>query len=80
LRVGGAAAAQRNRVDEFYLLSRNSQRNEENRLLRMVVHTYGGALHLQALTANDAAPIAGIPEARFMNVCDGSVRPKENLT
>src|SRR5437016_5293567 len=22
--------------------------------------------------------MAGIPEARFMNVCDGSVRPKEN--
>jgi hypothetical protein len=34
----------------------------------MIVHTYGGALHLQALTRHRRGSFAGIPEARFMNV------------
>src|SRR5215510_10085946 len=78
LKVGGAAAAQRERVDKFYLRSRNRQRNQENHQMRMAVHTYTGPLHLQALTTIGRRLMAGIPEARFMNVCDGSVRHEEN--
>ena len=32
---------------------------------------------MQALTTMGRRLMAGIPEARFMNVCDDSVRPKE---
>jgi hypothetical protein len=42
--------------------------------MRTVIHTYACALHLRALTTIARRLMAGIPEARFMNVCDGSVR------
>src|SRR5690349_4163338 len=62
------------RVDKFYLLSRNRLRNQENHQFRTAIHPYAGALHLRALTSIGCRPMAGIPEARFMYVCDGSVR------
>src|SRR5215468_3716977 len=80
LKLARPAVAQRERVEEFYLRSRNRLRNRENHQFRTVIHPYAGALHLRALTTIGCRPMAGIPEARFMNVCDGSVRDEENLT
>jgi hypothetical protein len=62
------------RVEQFYLRSRNRLRNQENTTLRTIIHLYAGALHLRPLTSVATRPMAGIPEARFMNVCDGSIR------
>jgi len=59
--LAGSAAAQRERVDKFYLRSRNSQRNQENRLWRTIIHTYVGGLHLRTLTSAGSPPMAGIP-------------------
>jgi len=73
LKVGGAADGPLGiAVDEFYLRSRNSERNDQNHHLRMTVHTYGGGLQLQALTTVCGCSLGGIPEARFMNARHGA--------